>query len=549
MTTIPTQDVAAPQTEEEKHKAEEERKAAYKEAAVELGKGIAMGLVPFLGQAIDVYDTIESSLSLYNAKKADDKENAQFDLILAIVGWVPGPGDGVKKSLRLVNKNPDRFAPVLFDLLRFVLQECGIHTSPEALLEEIFNAGKLKAQLKDIKEGIEDSSVFQNLPEEAQHAVKSTMTMAMASLPMMVLVVEKRIKKWTKKQPNSSAHESTGRRAGSAQPGTTKNAGSEGHARPATGSAGDAVRSQAATVALTEITNEIVGISGEHIADYMCAYSSAFGWGKDWSAHDAGGKGRWSEGRPGKTKQGKLSAGGKPKEPHVLYKLADGANGTGIDAVWRANQNNGGKPYAIVEAKASRNEDAPKFNRKPKTPAGMLGVVVKGEIPITDLVQVIEPLEEEKDANSKPSTSAGVKPSGSQGRGPRGAGSVKQSTSRQRDDSKTVNAQEVLVQMSHEWIAANIKKAIGIPLAVDVLKKFPGDQKNYSRHLFYAPIYHTSGSPAMHFKAKKEELPDREHAMHDAFHYGDDEVKAAVNRRKTTLRKKYGNLLSLKEEA
>ena len=377
MTTTTPEDVAAPQTEEEKRKAEAERKAAYKEAAVELGKGIALGLVPFLGQAIDVYDTIESSISLYNAKKDDDKENAQFDLILAIVGWVPGPGDGVKKSLRLVNKNPDRFAPVLFDLLRFVLQECGIHTSPEALLEEIFNASKLKAQLKDIKEGIEDSSVFQNLPDDAQHAVKTTMTMAMASLPMMVLVVEKRIKKWTKKQPNSSAHVGTTGRAKLAQPGSGQAAGSQGHARPATGSAGDAVRSQVATVALTEITNEIVGISGEHIADYMCAFGSAFGWGKDWSAHDAGGKGRWSEGTPGKTKQGKLSAGGKPKEPHVLYKLGDGANGTGIDAVWRANKNNGGKPYAIVEAKASRNEDAPKFNRKPKTPAGMLAATAQ----------------------------------------------------------------------------------------------------------------------------------------------------------------------------
>jgi hypothetical protein len=37
----------------------------------------------------------------------------------------------------------------------------------------------------------------------------------------------------------------------------------------------------------------------------------------------------------------------------VLYKLTDGANGTGIDSVWRAEGHNDGKPYAIVEAKAS----------------------------------------------------------------------------------------------------------------------------------------------------------------------------------------------------
>lgn len=545
--TTTTEDVAAPQTEEEKRKAEAEREAAYKEAAVELGKGIALGLVPFLGQAIDVYDTIESSISLYNAKKDDDKENAQFDLILAIVGWVPGPGDGVKKSLRLVNKNPDRFAPVLFDLLRFVLQECGIHTSPEALLEEIFNAGKLKAQLADIKEGIEDSSVFQNMPDEAQHAVKTTMTMAMASLPLMVLVVEKRIKKWTKKQPNSSAHGGTGPRAASPQPGSKKSAGSEGKARPDGAGAGDAVRSQAAAVALTEITNEIVGISGEHIADYMCAFGSAFGWGKDWSAHDAGGKGHWSEGTPGKTKQGKLSAGGKPKEPHVLYRLADGANGTGIDAVWRANRNNGGKPYAIVEAKASRNEDAPKFNRKPKTPAGMLGVVVKGEIPITDLVQVIEPLEDEgqKGGGQAGGTTTVGRGGSRKNRGNRSGNSAP--PPKKVDPAAAPNSStKVLVQMSHEWIEVNLAKAISQD---DVLSDFKRLLKRaYSRHIFYAPIYHPSGSPASHFKAKHEELPDTDHATHDAFHYGDTEVKEAVNKRKIALRKKHGNLVSLKEE-
>ncbi|KPY57632.1 Uncharacterized protein ALO46_05038, partial [Pseudomonas syringae pv. solidagae] len=45
----------------------EDRSDAYQEAAVELAKGIALGAVPFLGQAIDAYDTIESSIVLYNA--------------------------------------------------------------------------------------------------------------------------------------------------------------------------------------------------------------------------------------------------------------------------------------------------------------------------------------------------------------------------------------------------------------------------------------------------------------------------------------------------
>ena len=540
-----TQDEVVPQTEEDQRKAEAERHEAYKEAAVELGKGIALGLVPFLGQAIDVYDTIESALTLYNAKKKEDEEEAQFDLVLAIVGWIPGPGDGVKKSLRLVNKNPDRFAPVLFDLLRFVLQECGIHTSPEALLEEIFNASKLKAQLQSIKQGIEESSAFESLPEGAQHAVKSTMTVAMASLPVMVLVVEKRLKKWTKKQPNGSAHETTGRRADKPQPGSKKEAGSEGHARPATGSAGDAVRSQAATQALTELTNELVGISGEHIADYICAYT--FGWGKDWKGHDDGTQGRWTEGTPSKTKQGKLSKGGSPKANHVLYKLTDGANGTGIDSVWRAEGHNGGKPYAIVEAKASRDEDAPKFlrklnnTRKPSITSS-LGVNV-----IADPSELLEPLENEQSSTAK--TAGGKKGGGKKGGGKAAGGQSPNPEPRSQADASGAarGRKPVLVQMSHDWIEENIARAVS---QSDVQNDFKRKLKGaYTRHLFFSPLYHLSGSPKAHMLAKQTNAPADAHAKHEAFHYGEDEVREAVNKRKAALRKKYGNSSTLKAES
>lgn len=91
-------------------------KTAYKDAAIEVAKGIAMGAVPILGQAIDAYDTIESCIVLYNAETPDAKEQAEFDLVLALIGWIPGPGDGVKRSFRLVNREPERYAPVLFDL-------------------------------------------------------------------------------------------------------------------------------------------------------------------------------------------------------------------------------------------------------------------------------------------------------------------------------------------------------------------------------------------------------------------------------------------------
>lgn len=184
---------------------ETDRKAAYKEAAVELAKGIAMGAVPFLGQAIDAYDTVESSITLYNAESAEGKEDAKFDLLMAVIGWIPGPGDGLKKSMRIVNRDPQRFAPVLFDLLRFVLQECGIKTSPEELLKQVFNASKLSAELDSIISAVKGSSTFQSLPNWAQSVVVTVLATARDNMPEMLGIVERRLVKWKGMQRNSSA--------------------------------------------------------------------------------------------------------------------------------------------------------------------------------------------------------------------------------------------------------------------------------------------------------------------------------------------------------
>jgi hypothetical protein len=523
--------------------ATQDRSADYKEAAVELGKGIALGLVPFLGQAIDAYDTIESTIVLYNAKKEEDIDSARFDLLLAIVGWIPGPGDGVKKSLRIVNKDPQRFAPVLFELLRFVLKECGIDASPEALLDEVFNATKLKAVLAEVQKGVEDATAFKQLPDWMQSAVKTTLSQAVMTMPLMVGVVEKRLAKWKKLQPNSSARAMPQGRATKPPPeARDANVARQGQHAPTHGNANDSITAEIATQSLSELTHEMVGISGEHIADYICAQT--FGWGKDWQGHDAGAEGRWSQGTPSKDKLGKLSKGGSPKAAHVLYRLSDGANGTGIDAVWRAEGHNSGKKYAVVEAKASRNEDAPKFmrklnnTRKPNIKA-TLGAVAKGELPIKDLVEVIEPIEEDaQSGGGKPPASG--KPSS---RSKKVSDTAKPKTSSQ--GASRNDATQVLVQMSHEWIRENIQKAVSSDIALEFME---AGKSVYSRHLFYAPAYHLSGSPKAHMVAKAKCAPANDHPAHDAFHFDDGEVKKAVNARKAALRKKHGDLPSLKEE-
>jgi len=528
-----------------------DRQAAYQEAAIELGKGIALGLVPVLGQAIDVYDTVESSIALYQAKAAEDKENAQFDFLLALVGWIPGPGDGVKKSLRIVNRDPDRFAPVLYDLLRFVLQECGIKTSPEALLEEIFNASKLKAQIETIRQGVEDSSVYQSLPESMRTVVGNSMVMASTNMPVLVGVVENRLKKWRGKQRNSSANEQS---AGPAkkQPPEAKNSDTakSGKDAPAPGHANTSVNAELATQSLEALTNEMVGISGEHIADYICAYDSAFKWGKNWSAHDQGAVGSWKDGNPNKSRLGKLSKGGNPKAKHVLYKLSDGANGTGIDAVWRAEGNNKGKPYAIVEAKATVDEDAPKFYRKLGNTRKPAITSKFGVNAIGDASELLEPLEEEAKSQGdaeqkKPTTTRTARRQNKNQRG-----SATQTTAKPPEKEAKAKPEgknkvnDVVVQMSHEWILENIKKAVADEIADEIKIR---RQAIYSRHLFFAPAYHSEATMS-HLIAKRDSLPDNKHAEHKAFHYDDDEVKTAVNKRKASLRKKYGELPSLKAE-
>ena len=516
----------------------DDHRQAYKEAAVELGKGIAIGLVPFVGQAIDAYDTVESAIALHQANQQEQKENAQFDFLLAIVGWIPGPGDGVKKSLRIVNRDPQRFAPVLFELLRFVLKECGVDTSPEALLDQIFSTSKLTAQIEEIKSGVLQSSVYTSLPQSMQTVVRTSMEMAASNMPALVGVVETRLTKWKRMQANSSARELPHGKAKQPLPkAKDTEIAKKGDSTPAHGHADTSINGTLATRAADAITNEILGISGEHIADYICA--ETFGWGKDWQGHDDGTQGRWTEGTPSKTKLGKLSKGGSPKAAHVLYKLSDGANGTGIDAVWRAEGHNGGKPYAIVEAKATRDEDAPKFMRKinnTRKPSITSTLGVNG---ITDPSELIEPLEDEGQPPSPTQASRTSRRGGAQ-RGQASSPAV--STSNSPVASSRGRIREILVQMSHEWIDANLDKSV---------EKLAGDirRRGYSRHLFFSPAYHPSGSPKNHMIAKSQGLAANAHGAHDAFHYDDAEIKAAVNKRKNNLRKRRGNVHNLKAEA
>lgn len=513
-----------------------DRKAAYQEAAVELAKGIALGAVPFLGQAIDAYDTVESSIDLYNAGTAEGKEDAKFDLLMAVIGWIPGPGDGLKKSLRIVNRDPQRYAPVLFDLLRFVLDECGVKTSPEELLKQIFDASKLRAELDEIIGGVKGSSTYQSLPAWTQSTIVTVLATARDNMPEMIGIVEKRLFKWKGMQRNSSSMAS-----GTSKPAKVKKPAGKDPSVAAQGKSGasetrqNSVDKNKTGKKSYHISNEGLGVSGEHIADYICAVE--FKWGVDWEGHDKGSDGKWLEGKPGATKFGKLSQGGSPKNSNVLYKLSDPANGTGIDAVWRADPaTNGGKKFAIVEAKASKDEDAPKFLRKinnTRKPSINSKLGVSGEPKLSELLEPVDDAQGDGSAPDKANGKSASKVSGKKSTGKASTKPAKPSKAKKND---------LMVQMSKEWISLNLSKSVGDTMRRQVLDSF-------SRHLFFSPLYHLSGSPEEHAAALLSGSPEASHAKHTAFHYGEDEVKKAVNNRKKSLAKKHGALDSLRLEA
>jgi hypothetical protein len=164
---------------------------------------------------------------------------------------------------------------------------------------------------------------------------------------------------------------------------------------------------------------------------------------------------------------------------------------------------------------------------------------------VTDTVQLIEPLDEDDQPGA---TKPGQKPN--KNKKNRSKAGKTDKTTASKADKPTTNKDKpksekqddehdkgLLVQMSYEWIRKNLLAAVGQSVMDDI------KLKGYSRHLFFSPYYHKSGSPAAHQIAKKTGQPPSEHKEHDAFHYGENGaqgVKAAVNKRKLKLQKEFG---------
>lgn len=504
---------------------------AIEDAVEQIGLSMAANTFPLFYVAQNVYDTSESVWSVWNARNSTDeltKISTGIDLVFAVVGWVPVVGAGVKRTFRLVNHRSEIYGPLLFDILRLVLQRAHCPTSPEELVDKLFDATGLRKLLTESREHIEKSWLYQEMPPSVQVTFNQALGYVETNLPYwLTQFVQRKLMHWRKKQPNSSSEGTVALRRETEKPGKVGVEAEDGHNRSNSAPAGGVVNSK---LAVTDITNKVTGILGEHIADYYCYEHMK--WGSGWCHHDDGKEGHWAS-KPGEDVLGKLNDGTK------LNKLFEkDSRGQGIDGVWRATpDNNNGRRFAIVETKASRVARPRTDGAKPAVPRLGVATAVAGEV-LPQPVELLGPVEGNGESSST-STSGGKK-SGGKKRGGNKVSSTSSSSGSDTQGSNTVSTAGVSVsvpaggkiaQMSDTWVYQNLPAAVGRELA-DTIRL-----EKYARHILYVPFYLPS---AIEHVAALTEGRQHDHGNHHIpLHYTEAEVAKAVDEKQARLNRKY----------
>lgn len=297
----------------------------------------ALGLVPGVGQVIDARDILKALVSLA-ANPASPA--GWFDLITSLIGLIPGGGDAVKRSLRAV-----KAGRLTLDGLFTGLRKLGVG-NPEKILAECLDIGRLRKYLDDM------------LANPALRRMLDTDTNRMLdrirqNMQQQFDLFKKEVDGWIAKSRNNAAAAAPHKPSLPATPHKPKAeiGGTQGkassHAKPDQPVRGNSPGSKASKIdasdMLKTLGNKATGILGEHMADYLCQQR----WGGN-ASHDAG-----------KVNTGKLNDAGElvqlwPSSYSKAGLAALRARGRGIDGVWRTD-GKGGKPYAVIEAKASAN--------------------------------------------------------------------------------------------------------------------------------------------------------------------------------------------------
>ena len=444
-----------------------------KDLVTQIGKSVALGLVPFLGQAIDIYDTAWAAYDLYGTRGApsERQEAAYFDIAMALIGWIPGPGDAIKKTLKTVNKDPQRYAPLLLDAVRQALYAAGYKVDPHQFLLDSISAGKVRELLDNARAVVQGSSVYAGSPPAVQTAMLGGLDTAAHSLPLLVGVVERKVAKWLKLAPKSTTQAAQATQAKAKGPdhgrahdpahkppphqqGKDAAVGRDGKPNAASAQRGTVNAAQIGQASLNQLQEGL----GEHVADYHCHHDLK--WGRQHSGppqHDRG-----------QTASAKLSDGGLLRQLGITPQ----ARGVGIDAVWHPATHH--KPYAIAEYKA---------RAVPMTANGMRGLLVS------------ESAQDKTLQPAKRKERAGYRRS--------------QKTGPPNMPQPTPLPQSV-PKMSHLWIAQRVKKVAGLTSTViDNLE----DQKSYTRHVVL--VVTSVGAGLTHsLQIAEGQIDETKHASH-----------------------------------
>ena len=293
-------------------------------------QAIAIGFSP-AGVALDVADLARASYNLYQ-EKTDDH---YFEVILCIIGFIPGPGDGLKAGLRIVNRRPE----ILFELVRFIMAHCKIYGDPEKWLSEVVSDKTIRSLIQKAKrEALTASN--KNIDNKwvkywINQSIEITFNFIEASVSSLIQLLARKILHWKARVPKTSAMHTGnnargGRGHGSRTANNTTYNGKTGQNGNGQGNKG---RSLSKADISKVLTNLDVGGVGEHMADYWVAKQLAVS-----AVHDSG------QQLPQKLQR-------------IMTRLHIGVNDQGIDAIWRSDKKNIGimntKTYAIIEAKAS----------------------------------------------------------------------------------------------------------------------------------------------------------------------------------------------------
>lgn len=293
-------------------------------------QAIAIGFSP-AGVALDVADLARASYNLYQ-EKTDDH---YFEVILCIIGFIPGPGDGVKAGLRIVNRRPE----ILFELIRFIMAHCKIYGDPEKWLSAVVSDKTIRALIQSAKrEALTASN--KNIDNKwakywINESIEITFDFIEASVSSLIQLLARKILHWKTKVPKTSAmhggHNSKGGRGYENR--TANKTTYDGKTGQNGNGQGNKGRSLSKADLSKVLTNLEVGGVGEHMADYWVAKQLAV-----FAVHDSG------QQLPQKLQR-------------IMTRLHIGVNDQGIDAIWKSDKKDIGimntKTYAIIEAKAS----------------------------------------------------------------------------------------------------------------------------------------------------------------------------------------------------